>query len=259
MKQRYVDSFLYFSELANTSRKYYLDYLQPFTTINSETKVLEIGCGQGGNLLPFVELGCQVTGLDLSPQDITDATAHYKKLGLQATFTCVDFLEAPIEEKYQLILVHDVIEHVEDKTAFMSKVAECIDKEGLVFWRFPAWQMPFGGHQQICKNKLLSSLPFIHLLPKRVYLAILRAFKESEGHISELSSIRRCATSIERFERELKKTNLKVVDKTLWFINPHYEQKFKLKPRLLFPLLGKIKYLRNFFSTSCYYITSKNT
>ena len=28
--------------------------------------ILEIGCGDGGNLLPFNELGCNTTGVDLS-------------------------------------------------------------------------------------------------------------------------------------------------------------------------------------------------
>ena len=28
--------------------------------------ILEIGCGDGGNLLPFTELGCNTTGVDLS-------------------------------------------------------------------------------------------------------------------------------------------------------------------------------------------------
>ena len=56
MQQRHLDRWQYFNELANTSRKYYIDYLKSFLPITSDTKVLEIGCGEGGNLLPFAEL-----------------------------------------------------------------------------------------------------------------------------------------------------------------------------------------------------------
>lgn len=41
--------------------------------------VLEIGCGDGGNLLPFAELGCNTTGVDLSTGRIKDAILFLKK------------------------------------------------------------------------------------------------------------------------------------------------------------------------------------
>ena len=40
----------------------------------------------------------------------------------------------------------------------------------------------------------------------------------------------------------------------LWFINPHYKQKFHLTPRLLPHWVWKVRYIRNFFTTSCWYI-----
>ena len=40
----------------------------------------------------------------------------------------------------------------------------------------------------------------------------------------------------------------------LWFINPHYKQKFHLTPRLLPHWVWRVKYIRNFFTTSCWYV-----
>ena len=40
----------------------------------------------------------------------------------------------------------------------------------------------------------------------------------------------------------------------LWFINPHYKQKFHLTPRLLPHWVWKVRYIRNIFTTSCWYI-----
>ena len=121
---------------------------------------------------------------------------------------------------------------------------------------FPAWQMPFGGHQQICKNKILSHLPFIHLLPNILYKYILRICGENNDCIKELLNIKKTKLTIERFEYLLKKENIQIIDKQFYFINPHYEIKFGLRPRKLFNIIGMIPYIRNFFTTSCFYILS---
>lgn len=66
MQQRHQDRALYFREQAQTCRRHYLPYLQSFSQITPQTRVLEVGCGEGGNLLPFAQTGCHVTGIDLA-------------------------------------------------------------------------------------------------------------------------------------------------------------------------------------------------
>ncbi len=58
MQQRHSDRRTYFNELARTAQDYYIDYLQQYTSITPDTRILEIGCGEGGNLLPFAQMGC---------------------------------------------------------------------------------------------------------------------------------------------------------------------------------------------------------
>ena len=67
-------------------------------------------------------------------------------------------------------------------------------------------------------------------------------------------SIKECRTSIELFERLIHQCGFSVADQKLWLINPHYKQKFHLAPRLLPHWVWKMKYIRNFFTTSCWYI-----
>lgn len=38
------------------------------------------------------------------------------------------------------------------------------------------------------------------------------------------------------------------------YLNPHYEMKFGLKPRILWEIISGIPYIRDFFSTSCHYL-----
>ena len=71
MQKRHQDRQCYFNELANTSRSFYIDYVKQFISLSSSTHILEIGCGEGGNLLPFAELDCKVTGIALQPAAYT--------------------------------------------------------------------------------------------------------------------------------------------------------------------------------------------
>ncbi len=237
MERRHLDRNLYFNELANTSREFYLPYLSQFYKVSSSMNILEVGCGEGGNLVPFAQLGCKVTGVDVAECRIKEAKEYFPEISKNATFVCCDFMKFPVpdseENKYDIILLHDVIEHVPSKESFLSHVKSFLKYSGVLFVGFPAWQMPFGGHQQICKSKVCSHLPFIHLLPNFLYKALLNACNEDPGTIHELMSIKQCRTSIELFDHLIFKCGYSVVDQRLWFINPHYKQKFHLTPILL--------------------------
>ena len=70
----------------------------------------------------------------------------------------------------------------------------------------------------------------------------------------ELLDIKRCGLSIETFEALLPQTGLQSFRRTLWLVNPHYQQKFGLRPRRMPRWAGRLKYLRNYASTSCWYL-----
>ncbi|MEG2479302.1 MAG: methyltransferase domain-containing protein [Mucinivorans sp.] len=259
MQKRHLDRQTYFNELASTSQEYYIDYLAPYKKLGPGVRVLEIGCAEGGNLLPFAQAGCTVRGIDLTAQRIEQAKEFFAAKGCTGSFSTMDFLlmEPQIGQQYDIILIHDVIEHVLQKELFIAHIDPFLAPSGVIFWRFPAWQMPFGGHQQICHGHLSSHLPWSHLLPQGLYGALLHAMGESDRCVEELRQIKECRMPISRFERLMKKGGYAILNRTLWFINPHYQQKFNLRPRRLYPVVSRMRYLRNFFSTSCYYITRK--
>ena len=260
MQRRHSDRFSYFKDSACTAREFYLPYVEKFRPINNGMRILEVGCGEGGNLLPFVERGCEVTGIDLSANRIAQAKDFFERSGCNARFIHADFLALkvpPEEERYELLVIHDVIEHIHPKSDFIRHAHDFLMPDGIIFWGFPAWQMPFGGHQQICKSKLCSHLPFIHLLPNRLYNGILQLCGESEECRKELLDIKRTRMTIERFEHLLAMNKCALIHRCLWFINPHYKRKFSLKPRKLSQPIARLAYVRNFVSTACFYVTQK--
>lgn len=257
---RYTNREKYFRELAETSEAYYLDYIKLFKPIVAGCRVLEIGCGEGGNLLPFAKIGCDITGIDISQHKIEDANRFFSNIDVRKKFLCEDIFSNSLEYlgKFDIIIVHDVIEHIkpEYKNEFMSKIKLFLQPDGIVFMAFPSWQMPFGGHQQICKSKICSKVPFVHLLPASIYKSYLKLFREKSNLIEELLYIKDCKMTIKGFETLCANAGLKILDKTLWLINPHYKAKFNLRPTKLWRPLNKTKYLRNYLSTSCFYILS---
>ena len=258
MQQRHLNRRQYFCELAKTASEFYLDYLKAYITLTSDSRVLEIGCGEGGNLLPFAEMGCHVTGVDICKSRISEAQTFFTEYHRQGTFICMDFLlsEEPKteEERYDLVLVHDVIEHIEasNKRDFLLHIKSFLKQNGIAFFGFPAWQNPFGGHQQISVG-LASKLPFIHLLPKARYTDLLRKSGATEGNIRELMSIRASRVTVEGFECMVSETGYAICQRTLWLINPHYKQKFHMNPRRQWTFFACI-HLRNFYTTSAWYL-----
>lgn len=72
MQERHTNRERYFEEQAHTTRNYYIPYIKK-NIGNLPNKVLEVGCGEGGNLLPFAELGCDTIGIDIAVSRIEQA------------------------------------------------------------------------------------------------------------------------------------------------------------------------------------------
>lgn len=254
MQERHTNRKRYFEEQAHTARNYYIPYIKRMM-YHLPNEILEVGCGEGGNLLPFAEHGCQVTGVDLIPSRIEQARAFFSEKNQEGTFISSDiFSLTGLNKRFPLILVHDVIEHIDHKEQFLTDLKKYLSPGGIIFIGFPAWQMPFGGHQQIAKGKCISHLPFIHLLPYTLYKYVLKICGEQESTIKELLSIKQTKCTIEMFQRIARRTNYQIINEQLYLINPHYQVKFGLTPRKLNKFIARIPFVRNLFSTSCFYM-----
>ncbi len=260
MQERHLNKEKYFEEQAFTSQKYVIPYLMPYFKPGLGMRVLEIGCGEGGNLKPFIEAGCKATGVDLSENKIENGRRFYNNhpnaRRIELIWEDIYNLEVP-EKPYHLIFMRDVIEHIHNQEKFMHFVKRFLAPDGFFFLAFPPWQNPFGGHQQICSNRFLSRLPWFHLLPAKWYASMLKSGGEPIARIESLLEIKQTGLSLERFESILKKGNYTIVKKNLFLINPNYEVKFGLRPRPAPKWLQKIPSLRNFFTTSAYYLITR--
>jgi SAM-dependent methyltransferase len=251
----------YFDMQAENSRNYVLPFIEQTFPISPGTRVLEIGCGEAGVLKPFIDRGCIAVGvelhdfrLELAKEFMAEEVRQHKIF-----FISKDIYKVNVDEefsaRFDIIILKDVIEHIFDQQKLIALMKGFLNPGGVIFFGFPPWQMPFGGHQQVCHSKFLSKLPYFHLLPVFLYKGILKMFNEQT---TELLEIKETGISIERFEKITRQTGYKIVNKLHYLINPIYIYKFGLQERKQAKIISAIPYFRNYFTTCVYYLITPN-
>lgn len=256
MQKRHRDPKRYFNEQVFTTQKHVIPFIENEKPVTADLKVFEIGCGEGGNLKPFADLGCTCVGVDLNASKIQRGKEFFEGAP-NIELICKDIYDMPEHfGKYDVVIIRDVIEHIHDQQKFLAFIKSFLNQDAVLFVAFPPWQNPFGGHQQMCHNKLLSVLPYFHLFPAPVYRAILKLFGENQQTIDGLLEIKETGISLERFEKISMLNDYRIRSRILYFFNPNYEIKFGLQPRKIWGFLGAISGLRNIYITCGYYLIS---
>ncbi|MBI1341817.1 MAG: methyltransferase domain-containing protein [Terrimonas sp.] len=261
MFEFHADKKRYFDIQAENAAEYVIPFIEAAFPIQPGMRVLEIGCAEGGVLKVFIDKGCTGIGVEMDEPRLVLARDFLQKEINEGKirFISKDIyqvdLDADFKGGFDIIVLKDVIEHIHDQAILIGWMKKFLRPEGVVFFGFPPWQMPFGGHQQICQKKWLASLPYYHLLPAGLYKWILKNNKEPWEHLLE---IKETGISIERFEKIVKKNDYRIIRNTHFLINPIYKYKFGWKARKQLGMIRAIPVLRNFFTTCVYYLIQSN-
>jgi len=243
-------------QVANTAR-YVIPFIREHIPLKPGARVLEIGAGEAGVLKAFIDEGCIGVGVELLEERVVNGRKWLASelADGKLTYIVSDIYHVDVEKdlggKFDLIVLKDVIEHIYDQAKLLNKLHAFLLPHGAIFFGFPPWQMPFGGHQQICTNKVLAKMPYYHLLPEGMYKFILKKYDQP---VKDLIEIRDTRLSLEKFERIVRKTHYRVLRRKLFLINPIYEYKFGWKPRVQSRFIGSIPWIRNFVTTTAYYL-----
>lgn len=257
MFEFHADRQHYYNIQVENCKKYVIPFIEKYKPITAGLRVLEIGCGEAGVLQPFLEKGCVCVGVELEVGRLEMATKNLSSyidgntLSLIGKDIYLVDAEKELGGKFDIIILKDVIEHIHNQPKLIAEMKRFLNPKGCIFFGFPPWQMPFGGHQQMNRNKWLSKLPYYHLLPKPLYKFILT---KGKGPVNELLEIRDTRITIEKFENIAKQTGYSILHKQHYLFNPIYEYKFNVKAKPQFKFISSIPYLRNYFTTCVYYL-----
>ena len=223
-------------------------------------RVLEVGCAEAGVLKAFLDAGHVATGIELlrGRAELAEGFLAEEIAAGRARIRADDVYDVEPGELeprgFDVIVLKDVIEHIPHQERMVPRLAEFLAPGGRIFFGFPPWRMPFGGHQQIARSAAVSRVPWLHLLPRRLYAGYVAAAGERARVREELADIHNTRISIGRFERIVAEAGLSVEERVLWLTNPIYAHKFGLAPRRQLGLVSRLPGVRDFVSTAAYYI-----
>ena len=96
-------------------------------------KILDIGCGGGLISEPMCRLGAQVTGIDPVEKNIKIASLHAKRGRLKINYINSSPEKMDTNNKFDVILNLEVIEHVDNVDLFLESCKSLLNKNGIMF------------------------------------------------------------------------------------------------------------------------------
>ncbi|MDP1725516.1 MAG: class I SAM-dependent methyltransferase [Bacteroidota bacterium] len=253
----------YIKQQYDTAVEFIIPFIEREKKIEKGMRFLEVGSGYGGICKAFTDAGCKVTGIelldhvsaiakDLLQTEIAEARAEIINKNVYDINP-----EKDLDAKYDIIILKDTIEHIHGQEQFVKHIIHFLKEDGVIFFAFPPWFMPFGGHQQSLDSKFLDKLPYFHILPTSLYRGIMKLFGEIDGRIVDVLEVKETQISINRFERITKEAGFKILQREFYLINPSYKHKFGATPKKQFAWVSAIPWFRDFFTTTCYYLLRK--
>lgn len=123
----------------------YRNYLSILSNyLNFSTDVLDIGCGSGSIAFYMAKMGKKVVGIDISSRAIDVCKKTSKILGLSSVtkFEVVNCLDFSSQQKFDLIICTEVLEHLEDDEQIIKNFNKILKKGGYLFISVPSKNSP---------------------------------------------------------------------------------------------------------------------
>jgi SAM-dependent methyltransferase len=139
------------------------------TGVRIHGQVLENGCGVGMYLKRLAAAGGQVFGLEVEPGRAAEARANLAPFP-NAQILCAAGERLPFPaQAYDLVLSHEVLEHVQDDRLAVQEMARVLRPGGRIALFVPNRGYPFETHGIYWRGQYhFGNIPLVNYLPRRV-------------------------------------------------------------------------------------------
>lgn len=262
---------LVFNSLISDNDKYYwgymydlgrvtiVPYLSSLGIFKKGDSVIEIGSAEGGVLHAFADVGAtECLGTDIAETRLEMGRKITETANLKVDYVYNDIIYGEPEKKwlnkYNLAILRDVIEHLDDTEIALKNISKVIKPGGYLYVTFPPYNSPYGGHQHTLAGDLKSRLPYIHLLSESTFRKLISTGRPQDiGEVVRLLDIK---LSPEKFLSAAVKAGYKIIKSDYYLLRPVFKMKFGL-PTLKINFLAKIPFIRNYFCMEASYILQK--
>ena len=94
--------------------------------ISKKDRVLDVGCGNGFLAYDVAKKAKKVTDIDFSKENISFAQTHYSLPNLD--FVVGDATTYPFKDKFEVIILSNVLEHIKERPALLNKLKKIAPK-----------------------------------------------------------------------------------------------------------------------------------
>jgi SAM-dependent methyltransferase len=235
--------------------RYMVPLLRTWGVSLSGTAVLDAGCAEGGGVCAIHDAGARCAGFDIDAGRIDLARALTG--GRAIAFGLGSLYEEifPFSETtYDLVILHDVFEHLDHKDRVLRKLGQLLAAGGRILITFPPYFSAFGAHQQHLST-WYGRLPYFHLLPFALTRILPRMKGEAPSVLDEIQKLGRLKMGMHGFESIVRESGLRVEQCKSYLVSPNHIR-FGLRP-LSAGIAGRIPLVREVFCTGVVYLLAR--
>lgn len=232
-----------------------VSYLKENNAFKAGDSVAEIGSAEGGVLAALVEQGAKnALGTDIVEHRLEMGRKISDMGGINIQFAYHDIINEDLKPEWKnafdLVLLRDVIEHLDFTTIALTNISKLIKPGGFLFVTFPPYYSPFGGHQHTVGNKL-GMVPYVHLLPNPLFYSFLNGGRENDiGEVKRLQTIK---LTPKKFLKSVEESGFKVYKQDYYLLRPVFKMKFGL-PTIKTTAISGLPLVKDLFSLEACYI-----
>lgn len=229
----------------DVAAQYMVPLLERWNVTVRGASVIDVGCGEGGGLCALCDAGAaRCDGFDVEAGRVEVAKALKGHRPLTLTVGNLYDEHPPFSDRqYDLVVLHDVFEHLDFKDEVMQKLARYTQPRGRIMITFPPYYSAYGAHQQLLNNHW-AKIPFFHLIPFSLSMILPRLKGEHPHIVEEVRKLGRLKMGMRKFEAIVRRNGLAITGKQAYFISPNHIR-FGLKPLPAgkiaeIPILGEV-------------------
>ncbi|MFN4112230.1 MAG: class I SAM-dependent methyltransferase [Ignavibacteria bacterium] len=166
-------------EISYERGKFVRKILSNYKNLN-KVKILDIGSGFGGTIENFIGDDNIIYSVEIDEYKLQNQVEDYSV----KKFLC-DAYQLPCKEKFDLIILQDFIEHIENPEAYLKYIIQFLKDDGLIYLSTP---------NRLSLINLFSDphwgFPVVSVLPRRMIKKIfIPIFRRTEIHRKDIAQL----------------------------------------------------------------------